>query len=160
MEPELTTEQRDAIIKGLAPSAQAAQRKWNVPASVLLAQAIRQSAWGCSRVAREQNNYFNIRKHRGRGLYTELCDPAPDGNLNVFRKFRTLEACFLAHARLISTNEAYVPAMRCAGDVWNFGLVLQECGYSRDESYGQEIGKRIVNFNLTKYDVASEASAK
>ncbi len=57
--------QQHAFLKLVVPPAQAAQKKWGVPASVTLAQAIFESSnhdgWGQSQLAREYENYFGIK---------------------------------------------------------------------------------------------------
>ena len=47
------------FIAGLVSAAQATQRKFGVPASVSMAQAIQASDWGTSAVAKKANNFFD-----------------------------------------------------------------------------------------------------
>ena len=47
------------FISGLVSAAQATQRKFGVPASVSIAQAIQASDWGTSAVTKKANNYFD-----------------------------------------------------------------------------------------------------
>lgn len=49
------------FVTSLVGPAQDTQRKFGVPASVSIAQAIEASAWGTSAVAKKANNYFNTR---------------------------------------------------------------------------------------------------
>lgn len=49
------------FISSLVSAAQATQRKFGVPASVSIAQAIEASNWGTSAVAKQANNYFDTR---------------------------------------------------------------------------------------------------
>lgn len=145
-------ERRKEFAEKLVPAAQAAQRKWKVPASVLVAQALVESRWGKSAPARERNNVFGVPKRKPRhyaehlGVY-EL--------KRSFRAFASIEACFLAHARLIATSEAYLPAMKNASDP-NFLIDLRDCGYSEDEDYPSKLWKWIKLFDLTQYDLKPE----
>ncbi len=53
--------QQNAFLKMAVPGAQAAQKKWGVPASVTIAQAILESGWGASSLAKQANNFFGIK---------------------------------------------------------------------------------------------------
>ena len=52
---------KSKFISGLVSVAQSTQRKFGVPASVLIAQAIEASNWGTSSVASKAKNYFDTR---------------------------------------------------------------------------------------------------
>lgn len=56
-----TTSAEAAFIASVVSPAQKAQRKYGVPASVSIAQAILESDWGTSAVAKTAKNYFNTR---------------------------------------------------------------------------------------------------
>lgn len=49
------------FIAACVPGAQASQRRYGVPASATIAQAILESAWGRSDLATKANNYFSIK---------------------------------------------------------------------------------------------------
>jgi len=50
---------RAKVVSSLVGAAQSTQRKFGVPASVSIAQAIEASRWGTSAVAKKANNYFD-----------------------------------------------------------------------------------------------------
>ena len=52
---------KKSFIASVVPAAQKAQRSYGVPASVSIAQAILDSDWGTSSVARKAENYFDTR---------------------------------------------------------------------------------------------------
>lgn len=52
---------KKSFIAGVVPAAQKAQRSYGVPASVSIAQAIVNSDWGTSKLAKSAKNYFNTR---------------------------------------------------------------------------------------------------
>lgn len=54
-----------AFIDSIAKFAQASRKKWGVPASVTLAQAVLESAAGESRLAKECNNLFGVKARQG-----------------------------------------------------------------------------------------------
>lgn len=55
---------------GFQTPAHAQLRSANVPASVTIAQAILESGWGGSAVAKNANNYFGIKGSAQRGSYS------------------------------------------------------------------------------------------
>lgn len=57
----MTRQEQIDFIEKLAPAAQESARRFGVPASVTLAQAILESRWGQSGLAREGNNFFGIK---------------------------------------------------------------------------------------------------
>src|ERR1039458_8854383 len=73
----MASPQQLAKLHAVVAAAQAAQRKWRVPASVTLAQWIFESSWGTSELARTANNYFGIKAHQGAapGTYCEFITP-------------------------------------------------------------------------------------
>lgn len=77
----------------------------SVPASVAIAQAITESAWGTSRFAVEANNYF------GAWCYSEGCGVVPlqrpKGASYEVKQFDSLNASVSAYIANINTNAAY-----------------------------------------------------
>jgi flagellum-specific peptidoglycan hydrolase FlgJ len=53
------------FIASIAPAAQASEKKYGVPASVTIAQAILESAWGKRAIG---NNYFGIKARVGEAV--------------------------------------------------------------------------------------------
>ncbi len=76
-----------------------------LPASLILAQAINESAWGTSRFARQANNYF------GQWCYRPGCGLIPRqrraGAKNEVQKFATPEASVAAYLLNINTHRTY-----------------------------------------------------
>ena len=77
----------------------------SVPASVAIAQAITESAWGTSRFAVEANNYF------GAWCYSQGCGVVPlqrpEGASYEVKQFDSLNASVRAYVANINTNAAY-----------------------------------------------------
>jgi flagellum-specific peptidoglycan hydrolase FlgJ len=69
--------EQDGFIESVAPMAQASAEKFGIPASVTIAQAILESAWGKSQLARQCLNFFGIKlaKHEA-GDYQEFKRPS------------------------------------------------------------------------------------
>lgn len=76
-----------------------------VPASLILAQAANESAWGTSRFARNGNNFFGI------WCFTPGCGLTPryrdDGLTHEVRRFDSVQAGVEYYLLMINTNGAY-----------------------------------------------------
>lgn len=163
--------QQNAFLKLAVPAAQASQRKYGVPASVTIAQAIIESSnelgWGQSQLAREANNFFGIKAAHA---------AAPDSYIELptheylhshieliedrFVRYHDPAESFDAHARLLAVAKRYEPAMHAANDPELFCIRLQQCGYSTNPSYAVTLQKLIKEYDLSQYDVPPDDPAK
>ena len=158
--------QQNAFLKSVVPAAQAAQRKWSVPASVTIAQAILESGWGASALARKANNFFGIKAvaHANPDGYmefptTEFVDGRRLTEMAKFAHYASPVDSFDAHAVLLSLTARYKPAMAAAGDPSRFAAELQLCGYSTNPQYATELRKLIAEFDLIQYDIPPDGPA-
>lgn len=131
-----------------------------IPASLVLAQAINESAWGRSRFAREGNNLF------GQWCYTSGCGIVPlrrpVGASYEVQKFATVHDAVAAYFNNINSNQVYQKlwqtraALRrggkpLSGDALAVGLV----NYSqRGAQYVNILQDIIKRYHLAQYDSA------
>lgn len=131
-----------------------------VPASLILAQAANESAWGTSRFARMANNLFGI------WCFSPGCGVTPrqrdEGLTHEVRKFNTVADGVAYYLRMINSNRAYAPLrqqraeLRAAGQTVT-GIALAEglLRYSeRGEAYVDEIQAMIRYNELGEYNLA------
>ena len=119
------------------------QMQYNVPASITLAQAIIESAYGTSELAVKANNHFGIRYFPG----TYYLGP----HYNGWRVYRTVRDSYIDHALFFHNNP------QCE---WPFGKdykvwakVLYICKYAGDSpEYETELIRIIEQHKLTQYD--------
>jgi Bax protein len=129
-----------------------------VPASLALAQAAMESAWGTSRFAVQANNLF------GQWCYTEGCGLVPlrrdTGSSHEVEKFRSVSDAVSSYMRNINSHRAYTDLrnaraqLRESGDVVT-GYKLAEglIDYSElREAYVEEIQAVIRINKLAQYD--------
>lgn len=131
-----------------------------VPASLALAQAANESAWGTSRFAREANNFFGhwcfekgcglVPKNRNAGANHEVADfDSPRESVQKYMRNLNTHPAYL-HLRKIRerlrnqnkpiTSHALLPALQKYSE--------------RGDAYIQEL-EEMINYNkLTKYDVS------
>ncbi len=154
----VTREQQFAFLKNVVTAALASQAKWGVPASVTIAQAIDESEWGQSDLARQCNNFFGIKTAH---LHGEPYQRFPtheyiNGMLKTvmadFRKYPSPIESFDDHGRLLATHVRYQPAMAVVDDPAAFALQLQACGYCTNKNYPGDLMRLVKQFDLTQYD--------
>lgn len=145
----------------VAMAAQAAMRKWRVPASVSLAQWALESNWGRNMPA-GSNNPFGIKARLNpNGI---PIDPYVDANttevlgrqvvhINApFRKFGSIAEAFDYHADLLATGHVYAPAMAVAGKPDAFAQMLTG-RYATDPGYGRKLVQIMQGSDLYQYDL-------
>lgn len=154
--------QQNAFFQLAVPAAQRTQRKYGVPASITIAQAILESGWGQSKLALECNNFFGI-KDADHCDYKEFPTREDNGGAHIeiarFESYKTPADCFAEHARLLLTRR-YAPAMAVRNDPAKFAAQLQACGYSTNPNYASSLMRLVEQYDLTQYDIAPETPAK
>lgn len=164
------TQQQSVFLQMAVPLAQAAQKRWGVPTSVTLAQAIIESSnelgWGMSELAREANNFFGIKASNTHdpNTYVELkTHEYVGGTLKElpadFARFTTPGDSFDAHALLLASARRYQPAMHVAKDPLAFAASLGPCGYSTNPNYGGILRQLMTRYDLTQFDIPPDGSA-
>lgn len=135
-------------------AAQAAQAKWNIPASISIAQYGLESGWG-ARIPPGSFNYFGIKAVAGQPSVTVPTREVINGQsvmINAaFRKFASTAEAFDLHAELLATSAHYAAARAALPDPYAFANALTGV-YATDPNYGHLLGQIIRGDNLTQYD--------
>ena len=137
-----------------------------IPASLIIAQAILESNWGKSRLAKQANNYFG-HKWRGKGGWILVNDDAPNER---FTKYKSRWHSVRAHTTLLMgglykgrlkgepTLENWLDALCGDSDsveskrfVKKGGRVYATACYN--SCYACKIRGIVEQWNLTKYDI-------
>lgn len=146
-------------------SAKASQAKWNIPASVTLAQWAVESGWGKS--ISGKFNYGGITaKVTGAVFPFKPGTPIEPATLcwtheswqgkrvscqRWFKDFPSADAYFDAHAKLLATGAPYAKARAKLPDPIAFAHALTGV-YATDPHYGDTLESIIRGSNLTQYD--------
>jgi flagellum-specific peptidoglycan hydrolase FlgJ len=137
-------------------AAQAADRKWGIPASVTIAQWALESAWG-SHMPAGSNNPFGI---KATGLQAFVSAPTREviGGKSItinakFRRFADLVEAFDEHGRLLAQGGAYALARGFEQDDAKFANALTG-HYATDPHYGSLLNAIMSGANLAQYDIA------
>src|SRR5215467_10477108 len=151
-----------AFINEIAPWAMAAQRRYGVPASVTIAQAIDESGWGRSALATTDHNLFGIKGAGPAGTVvvrsTEYQDGQLVGQASSFRVYHNIAESVDDHGKLLATSQYYRQAMADRHDPNAFAAALTGI-YATDPQYGNKLVELMQRYDLYRYDMPAPASA-
>jgi hypothetical protein len=144
----------DSFLAKMAPTAKAIGRQWNIPPSVIIAQAALETGWG---QAVKGNAYFGIKQGASRGetiSFTthEIVDGQRVAVVDRFRAYRSMQEATQAYAEFLHETPRYRNALRQASAPEKFVEALQEAGYATDPRYAEKLKQIIQRYQLTAYD--------
>ncbi len=132
-----------SYIEKHSPEAQQLMRETGVPASVILAVAIHESAYGNSRIARYLNNHFGIKgKNNSKKIrsaykgYGSVLDSYRDF-VGLLQRRKATQPLFTNHS-----SEDYKG--------WVKGIARS--GYSETGDWSKKVMSTIAQYDLEKYD--------
>ena len=146
-------------------AAQAAQRKWNVWASVSLAQFGVESAWGRA-MPSGSNNPFGIKALPGHPSVAARTREVFGGRsvyiVDRFAKFANFEEAFDEHAKLLATSHYYHDAMLHAygsSDPSAERFIDGLHAYATDPNYRATLKRVCSSMGLYQYDTLPSVKA-
>jgi flagellum-specific peptidoglycan hydrolase FlgJ len=152
---------QQAFIDAVVPGAIAAQRKYGVPASVTIAQAIDESGWGQSTLATQDHNLFGIKGTGPAGSDSLPTQEYQNGQLvtstSSFRVYQNTAESIDDHGRLLATSGYYSKSMADRRNPNAFAQALTGI-YATDPSYGTKLISLMRQYDLYRYDAASPAA--
>jgi flagellum-specific peptidoglycan hydrolase FlgJ len=155
------TRNQQAFVSLVAPGAVAAQQRFGVPASVTIAQAIEESAWGQSSLAARYHNLFGIKGTGPAGSVTLPTQEYENGSWVTidaqFAVYRNDAESIADHAELLATSGYYARAMadRAYPDAFANNLTGV---YATDPDYGANLIALMKLYNLYQFDTAPTAT--
>ena len=156
------TRNQQAFISLVAPGAAAAQQRYGVPASVTIAQAIEESAWGQSSLAARYHNLFGIKGAGPSGSVALPTQEHEDGRWVTvdaqFAVYRNDAESIAGHAELLATSGYYARAMADGANPDAFANDLTGV-YATDPGYGAKLIALMKLYNLYQYDTPPAATA-
>ncbi len=152
------TSAQQAFIKQVASGAMATQRKYGVPASVTIAQAIDESGWGQSVLATNDHNLFGIKGTGPAGSDEQPTQEVINGQLvnlsSSFQIYQNIAQSIDAHARLLARSSDYAHAMSQSKDPNAFAGALTGI-YATDPQYGAKLVQLMTQYDLYRFDRAA-----
>lgn len=127
--------------------------KFHIPASVIMAQAIKESDFGTSKLAQNTNNHFGIKCHIEWNGDSFNFD---DDTLNeCFRRYTSVEDSYLDHSMFLISRPRYAFLFENKiTDHYNWCVGLKTAGYATAWNYSDELLLIIAVFHLDKLDKA------
>jgi hypothetical protein len=156
--PQPGTAAQQAFIKEVAGGAMDTQRRYGIPASVTIAQAIDESGWGQSVLATNDHNLFGIKGTGPAGSDQQPTQEVINGqlvNLSAsFQIYENIAQSVDAHGRLLAHSGDYSNAMSQSKDPNAFAAALTGI-YATDPTYGAKLIQLMKEYDLYRYDQAA-----
>lgn len=154
---------RRAFLVAVAPGALEAAVTHCVPPSVTLGQAVLESGWGRSVLARRHNNLFGIKAgSHADGVAmptTEAVDGVPHPTRARFRRFDSMQDSVTHHGGLLATDPRYASA-RPHWEDWPTFLSIVAPTYATDPAYVQRVSQLVKTYRLAEFDALVTRAAR
>ncbi len=148
---DLFADDTEAYIKKYRKIAIKEMKKYDIPASITLAQGILESGNGKSKLARKGKNHFGIKcASDWTGRTMRMDDDKKD---ECFRRYRKVEHSYRDHSEFIANRDRYkflFEYKKRDYKAWANGL--KEAGYATNPQYAQLLINLIERYELYQYD--------
>lgn len=153
---------KQAFIDRLAPYAQELQQTYQVLPSITLAQAILESNWGQSTLAKDYHNLFGIKATDPNASQLMTTKEYVNGKWITIRArfavYSSDEGSMKAHALLFVNGTRWNPRqyqdVLAAKDYAQAAAALHKDGYATDPDYAAKLINVIKTWHLDQYDTA------
>jgi Mannosyl-glycoprotein endo-beta-N-acetylglucosaminidase len=129
-----------------------------IPASIILGQAILESAAGTSDLAKKSNNHFGIKagaSWKGRTVQSQDDDAAPSN----FRAYDNIDASYTDHTDHIKNSGTYDALFKLGStDYKGWANGLKSAGYATRADYAAALIRVIEENDLKKFDLPNNFS--
>lgn len=145
------TREVKSYIRRFKDVAQTESRKFGIPASIKMAQALVESNAGRSGLSTKNNNHFGIKcfsKNCRKGHCSNFND---DHHKDFFRKYTSAWESWRAHSKFL-TSKRYKSLKKNGNDYRAWASGLKELGYATDPNYPQKLIKKIEQYQLYLLD--------
>jgi len=155
---------QSAFLDTASRAALQSQARYGIPASVTVAQAILESGWGRSALARNANNFFGMTcGRRGAGSVAIGCRTGADRHCDAkgcrpstarFRVYASMADSFRDHGLLFVNMPRYTTAYLNRADPDRFAVELHRAGYATDPKYAGRLTAIMAKYDLYRLDRA------
>lgn len=126
--------------------------KYNIPASITLAQGILESGAGTSDLARKGNNHFGIKCHGWTGRTVHHDD---DARQECFRAYDNALQSYEDHSQFLRNSQRYASLFLLKNtDYKSWAHGLKAAGYATNPQYANLLINLIETYQLYQYDGA------
>lgn len=139
-------------VETYAPIAVTYGRMYNIPSSILLAQALIYTKAGTNHLAKFPNNHMAVTctKLDSNNRYHQ------DNNTNniCFKKYSSVDDGYNDYLKKIKENAIYAPLFKLSNtDYKGWATGLQKIGHSSNVNYGNMLISLIETYHLDQYDI-------
>ena len=125
--------------------------KYNIPASITMAQGILESNSGKGTLALKSNNHFGIKCHKGWNGKKVYHDDDAKGE--CFRKYKNPEKSYRDHSIFLETRDRYNFLFKYSKKNYvKWAKGLKKAGYATDPKYAEKLISIIERYELWKLD--------
>jgi len=129
--------------------------RYNIPASITLAQGILESGNGESRLATEGKNHFGIKCHSNWNGKTIIEDDDEKGE--CFRKYPSVADSYRDHSLFLSERDRYSFLFKYKKtDYKKWSKGLKKAGYATNPKYPTLLIDLIEKYDLSRFDKETE----
>ena len=133
------------------------QTDYGIPASIIMAQALLESAAGTSELATNANNHFGIKctsEWFGAVYYYD-----DDSKGECFRQYANAAESFKDHSRFLQRPRYASCFEIVVEDYEGWAYRLKECGYATDKNYAPKLIKLVEDYRLDTLAAALQDGA-
>ena len=126
-------------------------KRYDIPASITLAQGLLESGAGTSDLARKGNNHFGIKVGGSwSGPYMLRNDDAPN---EKFRVYRSAKASYEDHSKFLHDKPRYAQLFKLSPrDYKGWAHGLKKAGYATNPQYAYKLIDIIELYDLDQFD--------
>ena len=126
--------------------------RYNIPASITLAQGLLESNAGMSELSTKGNNHFGIKCHDWLGATTYHDD---DAKQECFRAYTDVYESYEDHSKFLARQPRYKSLFDLSRtDYRGWARGLKRCGYATSPTYANSLINIIELYKLQQYDRA------
>lgn len=152
LDREVKRRKQISYVKRYAKVAREEMRRFGIPASVTMAQALIESDCGESRLARDNNNHFGIKcfsKTCKKGHCSNYTD---DSHKDFFRNYNNIWESYRAHSQLLQKSRYKSLYKLSKTDYKSWSRGLKKAGYATDKRYADKLIRLIEDLQLYRLD--------
>lgn len=133
------------------PIAVEQMERYNIPASITLAQGLLESGAGNSSLTQKSNNHFGIKADKNwKGRKTTSLD---NGRYCQFRAYDSARESYEDHSKFLVSRERYASLFKLRKDDYKgWARGLRKAGYAEDPAYPNKLISLIERYRLYKFD--------
>lgn len=156
---QIADAEKRQFVAAILPAAKAQQKRTGLLTSITLAQAILESDWGQSTLAKKYHNLFGVKASGPNSVVMTTQEYTNNTWITVsgrFAVYATDEKAIIAHADLLKNgttwDKNHYQKVLTTTDYRTAARALQQAGYASDPTYAQKLITLIKRYDLAKYD--------